>query len=155
MKLALSNKIYVSKPVWSQDFKNAIFYFYARSKNTENGAWKWRHQRMWFLGLNVCQKWIYQYRFWHARWPDMFLQHIFWFLKTFKISGLNKIYIKVSVIFSFGVKIIFTKHYKKHFKESYISFILLLLICILLLISIYGDFFRHLSIFDQTWRDIG
>ena len=99
-----------------------------------------------------AKKWTYQYKIWHARCPDMFQQHIFWFL-IFQISGLSKIYVNVSVIFSFGGENYFAKHYNTILEKALIH----LFCCFLFVIFanlFFGDFLLAFICFrpNMAWH---
>ena len=92
------------------------------------------------FGLYVCQKSRYQPKIQHAICPCIGVQHIS-YLKILKKKDFGKSYIKISVFnFLESKNIFFWKIRDSTLKELLLLRHLVLFVCILLLISIFGDF---------------
>ena len=90
------------------------------------------------FGLYVSQKQIYKLEIWHARFTDMVLHHIFRF---WEILDFEKKKVTKNLSLSFGHIILLGGIRDSHCKDLFILRLLVLFVCILLKISIFGDFF--------------
>ena len=141
-----------SEPDWSQDFKTMSFLILSDAKKCSKSHFeKWRHQRIWFLGYMFAKNRYISLKFGMPDTQALFYNMqksvlLFWILeKLYKKSFFKTFWMKKSFLnnkreesertlysTSFGAFNLHTA-FNLHF----------------------WWFFKHLSIFDQKWHDIG
>ena len=130
----------VSEPCLISGLQKCHFYFCATSRNAHNRSLgKWRHQRIRFLGPICFPKNISTWNLacQMSRHGSTTYGTRFWKLR----KGFWKMFYNTFSFLHFGYKtIMFRKIPDSHFKELFILRLLVLCICILLTIAIFGDF---------------
>ena len=145
----------VSESVWSQNSESVIFISVRCLEMLKIAIWKNDVIHGYgFWTIYLLKRYI-NLEFFRPDIQVWFYNMSNGFMKILKIFNFVKSYLKILVFYFLSTKVIFWKIRDSHFEELLVVQLVMLFICILLKIHIFGDFFNHLSIFAQKWHDIG